>query len=97
MSAAMPGNSEARPSRMTALVNWIDARFPMTRFIKEHASEYYAPKNFGCLGMQHPTPASANAARIFAFVYFAFFALMSWYTKIDQTKPVPERVTYHAH
>ncbi len=46
MSAAMPGNSEARPSRMTALVNWIDARFPLTRFMKEHATEYYAPKNF---------------------------------------------------
>jgi ubiquinol-cytochrome c reductase cytochrome b subunit len=46
MSAAMPGNSEARPSRMSALVNWIDARFPMTRFLKEHVTEYYAPKNF---------------------------------------------------
>src|SRR3954464_12961342 len=46
MSAAMPENSEARPSRMTALVNWIDARFPMTRFLKEHVTEYYAPKNF---------------------------------------------------
>jgi ubiquinol-cytochrome c reductase cytochrome b subunit len=30
-------------------------------------------------------------------VYFAFFFLMPWYTKADQTKPVPERVTYHAH
>src|SRR5688500_11291326 len=32
--------------RMAQLVDWIDARFPMTRFMKEHASEYYAPKNF---------------------------------------------------
>ncbi|WP_349263347.1 cytochrome bc complex cytochrome b subunit, partial [Steroidobacter sp.] len=31
---------------MAQLVDWIDARFPMTRFMKEHASEYYAPKNF---------------------------------------------------
>jgi ubiquinol-cytochrome c reductase cytochrome b subunit len=46
MSAAMPENAPARPSRMTALVNWIDARFPMTRFLKEHVTEYYAPKNF---------------------------------------------------
>jgi len=30
-------------------------------------------------------------------LYFAFFILMPWYTKADQTKPVPERVTYHAH
>ena len=36
----------ARNSRMSMLVDWIDARFPMTRFIKEHATEYYAPKNF---------------------------------------------------
>jgi ubiquinol-cytochrome c reductase cytochrome b subunit len=32
-------------------------------------------------------------AQIFTIVYFAFFALMPWYTKIDKTKPVPERVT----
>src|SRR6188768_1145502 len=33
-------------SRLGALADWIDARFPMTRMWKEHASEYYAPKNF---------------------------------------------------
>ena len=32
-------------------------------------------------------------AQIFTIVYFAFFALMQWYTKLDKTKPVPERVT----
>lgn len=32
-------------------------------------------------------------ARIFTAVYFLFFVLMPWYTKIDKTKPVPERVT----
>lgn len=31
-------------------------------------------------------------ARIFTAIYFAFFILMPWYTKIDKTKPVPERV-----
>jgi ubiquinol-cytochrome c reductase cytochrome b subunit len=25
---------------------WIDARFPLSKTWKEHASEYYAPKNF---------------------------------------------------
>ena len=25
---------------------WIDARFPMSKMWREHASEYYAPKNF---------------------------------------------------
>ncbi len=51
----------------------------------------------GYLGLKPATPAYTNAARIFSVVYFAFFILMPWYTKADQTKPVPERVTYHAH
>jgi ubiquinol-cytochrome c reductase cytochrome b subunit len=51
----------------------------------------------GYLGMQQPTPASTLVARIFTVVYFAFFLLMPWYTRIDATKPVPERVTYDAH
>ena len=33
------------------------------------------------------------AARIFTLLYFAFFILMPWYTVMDKTKPVPERVT----
>jgi len=32
--------------RLSALGAWIDARFPMTKLIKEHATEYYAAKNF---------------------------------------------------
>lgn len=38
--------SAANESRSGALLGWIDQRFPLTRFFKEHASEYYAPKNF---------------------------------------------------
>ena len=33
-------------------------------------------------------------ARIFTVIYFAFFILMPWFTSIDKTKPVPERVRY---
>ena len=51
----------------------------------------------GYLGMNPPTPTYTMAARFFAIVYFAFFVLMPWYTRIDKTKPVPTRVTYHAH
>ena len=32
-------------------------------------------------------------ARIGTLLYFLFFLLMPWYTRIDKTKPVPERVT----
>jgi len=32
-------------------------------------------------------------ARVGTILYFAFFLLMPWYSRIDKTKPVPERVT----
>jgi ubiquinol-cytochrome c reductase cytochrome b subunit len=51
----------------------------------------------GYLGLQPATPSATMAARVFTVVYFAFFLLMPWYTSIDKTKPVPTRVTYHAH
>ncbi|MEL6949939.1 MAG: cytochrome bc complex cytochrome b subunit [Pseudomonadota bacterium] len=46
----------------------------------------------GWLGLQPATDLYTNLARVFTVIYFAFFALMPWYSKIDQTKPVPERV-----
>jgi ubiquinol-cytochrome c reductase cytochrome b subunit len=51
----------------------------------------------GYLGLMPATTTYTLAARFFAVIYFAFFLLMPWYTRIDQTKPVPERVTFHAH
>jgi ubiquinol-cytochrome c reductase cytochrome b subunit len=51
----------------------------------------------GYLGLQPATPVATLVARVFTIVYFAFFLLMPWYTRIDATKPVPERVTYDAH
>jgi len=47
----------------------------------------------GYLGTQPATPVMTNFARLFSILYFAFFILMPWYTAIDKTKPVPERVT----
>jgi len=35
-------------------------------------------------------------ARIFTIIYFAFFLLMPWYTRVEKTSPVPQRVTFHA-
>jgi ubiquinol-cytochrome c reductase cytochrome b subunit len=34
-------------------------------------------------------------ARVFSVIYFGFFLLMPYYTAIDKTKPVPDRVVYH--
>jgi ubiquinol-cytochrome c reductase cytochrome b subunit len=40
------------------------------------------------------TEAATVVARICSVVYFAFFILMPWYTRMGQTKPVPARVTF---
>ena len=45
------------------------------------------------LGMQSSTPTKTLLAQIFTTIYFAFFLLMPFYTKMEKTKPVPERVT----
>ncbi|MEE9141748.1 MAG: cytochrome b, partial [Gammaproteobacteria bacterium] len=50
----------------------------------------------GYLGLQPATPESTLAARIFTVVYFAFFLAMPFYTKNERTKPVPDRVKFHA-
>ena len=47
----------------------------------------------GILGILPATPLYTWIARGLSVVYFAFFFLMPWYTKIDKTKPEPERVT----
>jgi ubiquinol-cytochrome c reductase cytochrome b subunit len=51
----------------------------------------------GWLGLQPATPGYTKAARVFGLVYFAFFLLMPWYTRIDRTRQPPDRITYHAH
>jgi len=45
MSAVRPIDA-ARPGRGARLLEWIDERFPLSSMIKEHATEYYAAKNF---------------------------------------------------
>ena len=49
----------------------------------------------GWLGMQPADGVYVLMARILSVVYFLFFLLMPYYTSIDKTKPVPDRVVYH--
>lgn len=42
----MSNNNCANQSVISCLYNWIDERLPISRFTKEHLTEYYAPKNF---------------------------------------------------
>ena len=51
----------------------------------------------GYLGLQPAEGLYVVLARIFTIFYFLFFLLMPFYTRLDPVKPVPERVTYHAH
>ena len=47
----------------------------------------------GVLGAIPATPERTLLAQICTALYFAFFILMPWYTRMESTKPVPERVT----
>jgi len=47
----------------------------------------------GILGAIPATPERTLLAQICTALYFAFFILMPWYTRMESTKPVPERVT----
>ena len=50
----------------------------------------------GWLGLQPAEGIYVLLARIFTIIYFLYFVLMPWYTSIDKTKPVPDRVVYNA-
>lgn len=51
----------------------------------------------GYLGMQPALGVYVVIARILTALYFLYFLLMPFYTSLEQVKPVPERVVYHAH
>ncbi|AMC99589.1 MULTISPECIES: cytochrome b [Halomonas] len=47
----------------------------------------------GILGALPATPLRTAVAQLCTVLYFAFFLLMPFYTRLEKTKPVPERVT----
>ncbi|MEO8000840.1 MAG: cytochrome bc complex cytochrome b subunit [Arenimonas sp.] len=49
----------------------------------------------GWLGMQSGSPAQKLTAQILTAFYFGFFIFMPWWSRIGETKPVPDRVTMH--
>jgi ubiquinol-cytochrome c reductase cytochrome b subunit len=50
--------------------------------------------SLGYLGLQPPSNIVANLSMVFTILYFAFFFLMPFYTRIEKTRPVPTRVTW---
>ncbi|MFC4727880.1 cytochrome b [Coralloluteibacterium thermophilus] len=49
----------------------------------------------GYLGMVTGSDLRTLLARILTVYYFAFFLTMPWWSAIDRTKPVPERIPQH--
>lgn len=47
----------------------------------------------GVMGVLPPTPEFTLISRVCTILYFAYFILMPFYTRMEKTKPVPERVT----
>jgi ubiquinol-cytochrome c reductase cytochrome b subunit len=47
----------------------------------------------GILGVLAPTPGRTLLSQVCTVLYFAYFVLMPFYTRLEKTKPVPERVT----
>ena len=46
------------------------------------------------LGLRPAQEPYVTFARIFTTLYFAFFVFMPVYTRLERTKPVPDRVVY---
>jgi ubiquinol-cytochrome c reductase cytochrome b subunit len=51
----------------------------------------------GYLGIQPPTTVGTLMSQIGTLFYFGFFLLMPWWSTWGEFKPVPDRVTFHAH
>ena len=51
----------------------------------------------GYLGIEPPDPLKTAISQIGTLIYFGFFLLMPWWSQMGTFKPVPDRVTFHAH
>jgi ubiquinol-cytochrome c reductase cytochrome b subunit len=49
------------------------------------------------LGVQPPSHVGERVSQVGTLFYFGFFLLMPWWSKLGQTKAVPDRVVFHAH
>jgi len=51
----------------------------------------------GYLGSQPPSTVGNYVSQLGTLVYFGFFLLMPWWSRMGSPSPVPERVVYAAH
>jgi ubiquinol-cytochrome c reductase cytochrome b subunit len=79
-------NSEAKSIRYRPSWNlWLYAVFVINFFI------------LGYLGVKPPSPVGELVSQVGTLLYFGFFLLMPWWSRIGKCKPVPTRVTFEAH
>jgi ubiquinol-cytochrome c reductase cytochrome b subunit len=51
----------------------------------------------GYLGVLPPSPVGERVSQFGTLLYFGFFLLMPWWSRLGQFKPVPARVNFSAH
>ena len=51
----------------------------------------------GYLGVQPPSLIGERVSQVGTLFYFGFFLLMPWWSRLGETKPVPDRVTFTPH
>ena len=79
-------NSKAKSIRYRPSWNkWLYVVFVINFFI------------LGYLGVKPPSPVGELVSQVGTMIYFGFFLLMPWWSRIGESKPVPTRVTFEAH
>jgi ubiquinol-cytochrome c reductase cytochrome b subunit len=51
----------------------------------------------GYFGIKPPSALNERISQIGTLIYFGFFLLMPWWSRMGEFKPVPERVTFQPH
>jgi ubiquinol-cytochrome c reductase cytochrome b subunit len=51
----------------------------------------------GWLGVEPPSPVYERISQVGTVIYFGFFLLMPWWSRLGTPKPVPDRVVYESH
>jgi len=51
----------------------------------------------GYLGIKPPSLINERISQVGTLFYFGFFLLMPWWSRLGETKPLPERVNFVAH
>ena len=51
----------------------------------------------GYFGTQPPSKANQYTSQVGTILYFAYFLLMPWWSRMGTPRPVPERITFAAH